>query len=133
MVTRQITPKRLDFLGRSVDECVDRLASDDAQPGFVPRLQPTRDLLGRPSLGEAIADKTAEIFLSFEDRFTPPAQHIGSAGVKRRIPAGGERVPPQLPGDGGFRATERPGDYADRMAGGRKIPIWSLSSSDRCQ
>ena len=45
----------------------------------------------------------------------PPAQLIGSGGVKRRIPARGECVPLQLPGDGCFRSTERPGNGPHRL------------------
>ena len=45
---------------------------------------------------------------------TPPAQLIGSGGVKRRVPAQRECVPLQLPGDGGFRPTECPGNGPHR-------------------
>jgi hypothetical protein len=37
-------------------------------------------LLGRPSFGEAITNKAAQGRLSFEDRFTPPAQLIDPMG-----------------------------------------------------
>src|SRR6516165_9590130 len=46
---------------------------------------------GRPSLGQPITHEQTQSGLSVEDRFTPPAQLIGSGGVKRRISAGGER------------------------------------------
>src|SRR6516165_7725965 len=103
------------------------------RPRFVPRFQPTGDLFGRPSLGEPITHEQTQSGLSVEDRFTPPAQLIGSGGVKRRISAGGRA----------FRCSSlemvvfaRPSARAmapiDRPAA-RKTPIWSLSSSDRCE
>ena len=111
----------------------DCLAADGPQLRFVPEFQPTGDLFGRPSLGEPITHEQTQSGLSFEDRFTPPAQLIGSGGVKRRIPARGSA----------FRCSSlemvvfaRPSARAmapiDRPAA-RKTPIWSLSSSDRCE
>src|SRR6516162_2302115 len=47
---------------------------------------------GRPSLGQPITHEQTQSGLSVEDRFTPPAQLIGSGGVKRRISARGESV-----------------------------------------
>src|SRR6202023_1247439 len=49
--------------------------------------------------------------------FTPPAQLIGSGGVKRRITPAGQGVAAQFPRYGGFRALKRPVDGADRAAG----------------
>jgi len=56
--------------------------------------EPAGDLFGRPSFGEAIADEGPELMIFFEDRFTPPAQLIGSGGVKRRIAAAFQGVAP---------------------------------------
>src|ERR1700731_5114084 len=53
----------------------------------------------------------------FDYGFTPPAQLIGSGGVKRRITPAREAVAPQFPRHGGFRSLKRPGDRADRAAG----------------
>src|SRR6516164_7594272 len=133
VATRQITPQGLGLVCGPIDEGVDCLAADGRQPRFVPRFQLTGDLFGRPSLGEPITHEQTQSGLSFEDRFTPPAQLIGSGGVKRRISARGESVPLQLPGDGGFRPTERPGNGPIDRPAARKTPIWSLSSSDRCE
>src|SRR6516225_800509 len=108
VATRQITPQGLGLLCGAIDEGVDCFAADGPQPRFVAGFQPTGDLFGRPSLGEPIRHEQTQSGFSFEDRFTPPAQLIGSAGVKRRIPARGKCVPLKLPGDGGFRPTERP-------------------------
>src|SRR5437660_7735910 len=52
-----------------------------------------------------------------EVAFTPPAQLIGSGGVKRRITPAGQGVASQFPRYGGFRSLKRPGDGADRAAG----------------
>src|SRR3974377_1878064 len=81
VATRQITPQRLGLLCGPIDEGVDCLAADGPQPRFVPGFQPAGDLLGRPSLGEPITHEQTQSGLSFEDRFTPPAQLIGSGGV----------------------------------------------------
>jgi hypothetical protein len=43
------------------------------------------------------------------------------------------RAEEELPGDGSFRPTERPGNGPHRPPAARKTPIWSLSSSDRCE
>src|SRR5271157_1366547 len=54
VATRQITPQGLGLLSGPIDEGIDCLAADGAQPRFVPGFQPTGDLFGRPSLGEPI-------------------------------------------------------------------------------
>jgi hypothetical protein len=94
-----------------------RLATHRPQTAFVSRFQPTRDLLGRPSFRKTIADESPQFLIFFEDGFTPPAQLIGSGGVKRRITPAREAVAPQFPRHGGFRSVKRPGDGADRTAG----------------
>src|SRR5208282_4071591 len=83
---------------------VDRLATHRPQTAFVSRFQPTRDLLGRPSFRKTIADESPQFLIFFEDGFTPPAQLIGSGGVKRRITPAREAVAPQFPRHGGFRS-----------------------------
>src|SRR4029077_11583484 len=87
VATRQITPQGLGLLCGAIHEGVDCLAADGPQPRFVPGFQPTGDLFGRPSLGEPVPHENTYSGLSFEDRFTPPAQLIGFGGVKRRVPA----------------------------------------------
>jgi hypothetical protein len=56
---QQISPQGLGLLGGPIDEGVDRLATDNPQRQFVLRLEPTGDLLGRPTLGEAVSDEAA--------------------------------------------------------------------------
>ena len=114
---QQISPQGLGLLGGPIDEGVDRLATDNPQRQFVLRLEPTGDLLGRPTLGEAVSDEAAEAAVRFDDRFTPPARYVGSGGVKRRIPAGGERVAPQFPGNRGLGPPQDAGDAANRPSG----------------
>jgi hypothetical protein len=57
VAAREITPQLLGFLGGSIDEGVDRLAADGSQTPFVSSLQPARDLLGRPSFRESVANE----------------------------------------------------------------------------
>jgi len=118
MATRQIAPQGLGKLGRAIDEGVDGLAADGAQTRFVPRFQPARDLLGRPSLGQAVADESAQTCVPFKDRFTLSAQLVGSASVKRRVTATGKRVATQFPRNGGLRSAKSFADGAHRPAGG---------------
>src|SRR5215469_17704236 len=112
--TGQIPPQGLALLGGAIDEGVDRLAAQRPQPGFVPRLEPARDLFGHPSLGEPVADKPTKIWISLEDGLTLPTQLIGPVGVKRRIPARGQRVPPQLSRDCRFSPAQLLGDRPQR-------------------
>ena len=94
VTAREITPKLFGLLVSAVDKGVDRLATHRPQTAFVFRFQPTRDLLGRPSFRKTIADESPQFLIFFEYGFTPPAQLIGSGGVKRRItPARSGRPP----------------------------------------
>src|ERR1700680_3650672 len=63
------------------------------------------------------ADESPQRRIFLEYGFTPPAQLIGSGGVKRRITPAGQGVASQFPRYGGFRSLKRPGDGADRAAG----------------
>jgi hypothetical protein len=72
---------------------------------------------GVPSFRKTIADESPQFLIFFEDGFTPPAQLIGSGGVKRRITPAREGVSSQFPRHGGFRSLKRPGYGADRAAG----------------
>src|SRR5271165_5891919 len=109
----QIAPQLLALAGGAIDKSIDGLEAEDAETALVAGPEPAGDLLGRPSFGEAIADEGPELMIFFEDRFTPPAQLIGSGGVKRRIAAALQGVAAQLPRDGGFGAQERLGYGAD--------------------
>jgi hypothetical protein len=117
VTAREITPKLFGLLVSAVDEGVDRLATHRPQTAFVSRFQPTRDLLGRPSFRKTIADESPQFLIFFEYGFTPPAQLIGSGGVKRRIAPARKGVASQFPRYGGFGSLKRPGDGADRAAG----------------
>ena len=66
---------------------------------------------------KTIADESPQRRIFLEYGFTPPAQLIGSGGVKRRITPAGQGVAAQFPRYGGFRSLKRPGDGADRAAG----------------
>src|ERR1700731_4566851 len=100
-----------------MEEGVDGLEPQGGQGALMAGLEPARDLFGRPSFGKAIANEGPQPVILFEDRFTPPAQLIGSGGVKRRITSAGQGVAPQFPRHGGFCPLKRPGDGADGAAG----------------
>ena len=57
----------------------------------------SRSHAGRPSFRKTIADESPQFLIFFEDGFTPPAQLIGSGGVKRRITPAREGVSSQFP------------------------------------
>src|SRR5205807_2092986 len=86
-------------------------------PSIVAGLEPSGDLFGGPSFRKTIADESPQRRTFLEYGFTPPAQLIGSGGVKRRITPAGQGVASQFPRYGGFRSLKRPGDGADRAAG----------------
>jgi hypothetical protein len=69
------------------DSLIDEGVSRAPAAGFVPSLEPARDLFGHPSLGKPVADKPTKIWISLEDGVMPPAQLIGPLGVKLRMPA----------------------------------------------
>jgi len=113
----QIAPEVLALAGGALDEGVDGLEPQGAQTALVAGLEPSGNLFGRPSFRKTIADESPQSLIFFEDGFTPPAQLIGSGGVKRRITPAREGVASQFPRDGGFCSLKRPGDGADRAAG----------------
>src|ERR1700745_1066451 len=112
----KITPQLFGLLGGAVDEGVDRLASHGPQTRFVASFQPARNLSGRPSFRKAIVDEGLQRLIFFEDGFTPPAQLIGSGGVKRRIAPARQGVASQFPRYGGFGSLKRPGGGAGGVA-----------------
>ena len=113
----QIAPEEFALAGGAIDEGVDGLEPQGAQTALVAGLEPSGNLFGRPSFRKTIADESPQFLIFFEDGFTPPAQLIGSGGVKRRITPAREGVSSQFPGHGGFCSLKRPGDGADRAAG----------------
>ena len=113
----QIAPEEFALAGGAIDEGVDGLEPQGAQTALVAGLEPSGNLFGRPSFRKTIADESPQFLIFFEDGFTPPAQLIGSGGVKRRITPAREGVSSQFPRHGGFRSLKRPGDGADRAAG----------------
>ena len=76
-----------------------------AQTALVAGFEPSGNLFGRPSFRKTIADKSPQFLIFFEDGFTPPAQLIGSGGVKRRITPAREGVASQFPRHGELRGT----------------------------
>ena len=114
---RQIAPKVLALVGGAIDEGVDGLEPQGPQATLVAGLEPSGDLFGGPSFRKTIADESPQRRIFLEYGFTPPAQLIGSGGVKRRITPAGQGVASQFPRYGGFRSLKRPGDGADRAAG----------------
>src|SRR6202040_1321264 len=82
MTAGQIAPQFLALAGGAIEEGVDGLEPQGGQGALMAGLEPARDLFGRPSFGKAIANEGPQPVILFEDRFTPPAQLIGSGGVK---------------------------------------------------
>jgi hypothetical protein len=72
------------------------LAADGSQTAFISSFQSARDLLGRPPFREAVANEGPQGSVSLDRRFTPPAQLIGSGGVKRRVAPTGQPVAREL-------------------------------------
>jgi hypothetical protein len=94
-------------------------------------LEPSGNLFRRPSFRKTIAAESPQFLIFFEYGFTPPAQLIGSGGVKRRITPAREGIASQFPRHSGFRSLKRAGDGADRAAG-RPHDRDSVSSN-RCE
>jgi hypothetical protein len=90
---RQQLPELLALLPGAVDEGVDRLGGDGAQPAFLAPPQPARDLLGRPTLQQPLADEPAESGVALEDGRTLPALEVATLGVDRQVAALGQRIP----------------------------------------
>jgi hypothetical protein len=133
VTAREIAPQLLGLLGCPVDEGVDRLATHDPQTTFVSSLQPARNLLGGPPFCEAIDNEGSQGSIYFDQRFTPPAQLIGSGGVKRRVAPTRQPVAAEFARDRRFRTADRlaiaPIEWPKALA----RPICSLSSSDKCE
>src|SRR3979490_3276797 len=88
VAARQIAPKVLALVGGAIDEGVDGLEPQGPQATLVAGLEPSGDLFGGPSFCKTIADESPQRRIFLEYGFTPPAQLIGSGGVKRRITPG---------------------------------------------
>jgi len=112
----QIAPEVLALVGGAIDEGVDGLEPQSAQTALVAGLEPSGNLFGRPYFRNTITDESPQFLIFFEYGFTPPAQLIGSGGVKRRITLAWQGVASQFPRHGGFRSLKHPGDGADRAA-----------------
>ena len=82
---RQQPPELLGLLPGPVNEGVDGLEGDGAEPALLAALQPAGDLLRRPALEQALADEAAELGVALEDRRSLPALQVAAedSGTKR--------------------------------------------------
>jgi hypothetical protein len=120
-------------VGDVIDEGVDGLEPHGQRAALVAGLEPSGDLFGGPSFRKTIADESLQRRIFLECGFTPPAQLIGSGGMKRRITPLGralrlssrDTVNFARWGAAAMAQIERP---AALITG-----IWSLSSSNRCE
>jgi hypothetical protein len=103
---RQELPELLALLPGAMDEGVDRLERNGAQPTLLAALEPAGDLLGRPTLQKTLADEAAELGVTLHDRRPLAALEVASLGVDRQVAALGQRVAPQLTADGRGRPAE---------------------------
>jgi hypothetical protein len=93
--TRQQPPEPLGLLPGPVDEGVDRLGGDRAQPTLLAAPEPAGDLLRRPALQQPVADEAAEPLVPLEDsRALLPPLKVASLGVDGQVAAPGQRVAP---------------------------------------
>src|SRR5262249_57618406 len=116
VTTRETTPQLLGPLGCPIDKGIDRLAPHGRQTMFVSCLQPAGNLLGGPPLREAVDNEGPEGAIAFDQRFTPPAQLIGSGSVKRRVASARQLIAGEFARDRRFRTADRLRDRANRMA-----------------
>jgi hypothetical protein len=93
---RQQFPELLGLLPGAVDEGVDGLERDGAEPALLAPLEPTRDLLGRPAFEQALADKSAEPLVTLQDGRPLPAFEVAALGLDRLVAALRQGVAPQL-------------------------------------
>jgi len=109
-------PKLFGLWISAVDEGADRLATHRPQTASFPAFNQPEICSGvHPSARRSQTKPQFLIF--FEYGSTPPAQLIGSGGVKRRTTPAQEAIAPQFPRHDGFRSLKHPGDGADRAAG----------------
>ena len=69
-----------------------------------------------PPLREAVDNEGPEGAIAFDQRFTPPAQLIGSGGVKRRVASARQLIAGEFARDRRFRTADGLRDRSDRMA-----------------
>jgi hypothetical protein len=103
---RQQPPELLGLLRGPMDEGVDGLGGDGAQPPFLAALQPAGDLLRRPALEQALAHEAAELGVTLQDGRPLPALEVAALGMHRQVAAFRQRVAPQLAADGRRRPAE---------------------------
>jgi hypothetical protein len=120
MVAGQEAPEPFRLLAGAVDPTVDRLRADGAQAGLDPEPQPSGDLLGRPTFGQAVRDVGRELRIGLDRRLALAAQHVRPVGDVRPVRAAVERVAPQLARDGRRRPAERPADRPERQTVGHQ-------------
>src|SRR4051794_5877316 len=101
---RQQLPELLGLLPGPVDEGVDGLGRDGAQPALLAPLQPAGDLLGRPPFQEAFTHEPAGLGVAFEDGRPLPPRQVAALGMD------GQGVAAQLAADRRGRPAERPRD-----------------------
>jgi hypothetical protein len=75
-----------------VDDSVDGLAGDVAQPALLASLEPARDLLRHPALEQALADEPAEALVTLQDGPPLPSFAVAASGVHRQVAAFRQRV-----------------------------------------
>jgi hypothetical protein len=73
-------------------------------------------LLGGPPFRQPVDNEGSQGSISFNQRFTPPAQLIGSGGVERRVAPARQPVAQEFARDRRLRPADRFGNRADRMA-----------------
>jgi hypothetical protein len=82
---RQQPPELLGFLPGAVNEGVDGLERDGAEPALLAALEPAGDLLRRPPLQQALAHEAAEPRVALEDGRALAALAVAALGVDRQV------------------------------------------------
>ena len=77
--TRQQLPELLGLLPGAVDEGVDGLGGDGAQPAFLAALEPASDLLRRPPLQKAFTHEATKLGITLHNR--PPLAALEVAAL----------------------------------------------------
>jgi hypothetical protein len=133
---RQQLPQLLGLLRYPVDEGVDGLGGDGAQPAFLAPPQPARNLLRRPALEQALADEAAEPRVALEHGRPLAALEVAALGMHRQVAALGQRVAPQLAADGRGRPAElgrdRPQAEPLGLQRGQPVPLLQAQMRPAC-